>query len=96
MEIRNVKHKGLKAFIERGQERGLPSQYIDKVRDIIGFLLEIDTIEEVLALKKYKPHRMTGDRAGQFTLSVTPNWRITFSFDAAANEIIDLDFEDYH
>lgn len=96
MEIRNIKHKGLKAFIERGQEKGLPSQYIGKVRDIIGFLLEIDNIDEVFALKKYKPHRNTGDRAGQFSLPVTPNWRITFSFDAAANEIFDLNFEDYH
>lgn len=96
MEVRNVKPKGLKAFIERGNAKGLPSQYIGKVRDIIGFLLEIESIDEVFALKKYKPHLMTGERARWFSLSVTPNWRITFGYDAAANEMIDLDFEDYH
>lgn len=96
MEIRNVKHKGLRAFIEKGQPKGLPAQYVDKIRDIVTFLLDIEVIDEVFDLKKYKPHRLTGDRAGTFSFSVTPNWRITFRHDAKANEIFDLDYEDYH
>ena len=96
MEIRNVKHKGLRNFIEKGQVKGLPAPYLDKIRDIVGYLVEIESIDEVLTLTKYKPHRLTGDRAGCFALSVTPNWRITFVHDADDNEIIDLDYEDYH
>jgi len=96
MEIRNVKHKGLRAFIENNQAKGLPAQYIDKIRDIVAFLVEMESIEEIFRLMKYKPHKMTGDRAGTFSLSVTPNWRITFCHDAEANEIFDLDYEDYH
>ena len=45
-------------------------------------MLDIEDIDEVLALTKYKPHRLTGDRAGYYALSVTPNWRITFGYDA--------------
>jgi toxin HigB-1 len=96
MEIRNVKHKGLRNFIEKGQAKGLPPQYIDKIRDVVGFLLDIEAIDEVFVLTKYKPHKLTGDRAGSFALVVTPNWRITFGYDADDNEIIDLDYEDYH
>lgn len=96
MEIRNVRHKGLRAFIEKGQPRGLPAQYVEKIRDILSFLLDIEEIDEVFDLKKYKPHRLTGDRAGTYSLSVTPNWRITFRHDPKANEIFDLDYEDYH
>jgi toxin HigB-1 len=96
MEIRNIKHKGLKNFIEKGQTKGLPPHYIDKISDIVGFLLDIEAIDEVFALTKYKPHRLTGDRAGEYALSVTPNWRITFGHDAEDREIIDLDYEDYH
>ena len=96
MEIRNIKHKGLRNFVEKGQVKGLPAPYIDKIRDIVGFLLDIDHIDEVLTLTKYKPHRLTGDRDGQYALSVTPNWRLTFGHDADGNEIIDLDYDDYH
>ncbi len=96
MEIRNVRHKGLKAFIERGLTKGLPAPYVEKIRDIVTFLLEMETIDEVHDLKKYKPHALVGNRAGTFSLSVTPNWCITFSHDVTANELCDLDFEDYH
>ena len=94
MEIRNVKNKALKAFIESETTKGLPSAHIDKIRDIITFLLEAETIEEIFDLPKYKPHRLKGSRAGTFSLSVTANWRITFAHNS--NEITDLDFEDYH
>ena len=96
MEIRNIKLKGLTNVIEKGQTKGLPPQYLDKIGDIVGFLLDIEAIDEVFALTKYEPHRLTGDRAGAYALSVTPNWRIPFGHDAEDNEIIDLDYEDYH
>lgn len=96
MEIRNIRHKGLRAFVEHGQAKGLQSQYVDKIRDVMTFLLEMEMIEELFDLKKYRPHRLTGDRAGTFSLSVTPNWRITFRHDPETNELFDLDYEDYH
>jgi proteic killer suppression protein len=37
---------------------------------------------------------LTGDRAGTWSLSVSGNWRITFTLDA--DTIKDLDLEDYH
>jgi proteic killer suppression protein len=96
MEIRNIRHKGLKAFVARGQTKGLPAAYVEKIRDIMTFLLDMEDIDEVFDLRKYKAHRLTGERAGTFSLSVTPNWRITFGYDAATNELFDVDYEDYH
>ena len=96
MDIRNVRHKGLKAFIERGITKGLPAAQIGKIRDIVTFLIEAESLDEVFALAKYKPHRLSANRSGTFSLSVTANWRMTFSHDPESNEVADLDFEDYH
>jgi proteic killer suppression protein len=96
MEIRNIRHKALKAFVERGATKGLPASHVDKIRDIVAFLLDADAPDEVLKLARYQPHRLRGDRASTISLSVTANWRITFSYDSAAKEIVDLDLEDYH
>jgi len=52
--------------------------------------------DEMLALKTWKPHKLTGSRKETWSLSVSGNWRITFKIDAATNEIYDLNFEDYH
>ena len=47
-------------------------------------------------MPSWKAHRLTGDRRGIGSLSVTRNWRLTFRIDRAEIEIIDLDYEDTH
>lgn len=95
MEIRNIRHKGLRNFVEKNNSRGLPQQYIGKITDILTYLVEIEEIEEVMILQKYKPHLMGGDRAGTYSFHVTANWRITFRYDEEENELYDVDYEDY-
>lgn len=67
-----------------------------KIIDILAFLIDIEDIEEVFDLKKYKPHLLSGNRAGTFSIHVTANWRITFMHDGGNNELFNLDFENYH
>lgn len=96
MDIRNIRHKGLRNYVVKNNPKGLSQDYIEKITDIMTFLIEIEDIEEVMDLKKYNPHRLTGERAGTFSFYVTANWRITFRFDDVENEIYNVDFEDYH
>ena len=96
MEIRNIRHKGLKNLLLRNSRRGLPSESVAKIIDIVSYLIEMEEIEDIFALRKYKPHRLNGDRGGFYSLHVSANWRITFGYDEPENEIIDLDYEDYH
>ena len=96
MEIRNIRHKGLKSLVEKNAAKGLPANYLDKIRDILAYLIDIEDIEEVFLLQKYKPHLLSGNRAGTYSLHVSANWRITFRHDANANELYDVDYEDYH
>ena len=95
MEIRNIRHKGLRNFVERDNARGLPQDYVTKIADIMAFLVDMADIEEVFDLQKFKPHLLTGARAGTYGLHVTANWRITFRHDANENELYDVDYEDY-
>jgi proteic killer suppression protein len=39
-------------------------------------------------------HALKGDREGQWSISVSGNWRITFRF--ANGEAFDINLEDYH
>jgi proteic killer suppression protein len=96
MEIQNIRHKGLRSFVENNNSKGLPQDYVAKIADIMAFLIDTENIDEVFDLQKYKPHLLTGDRAGTYSLHVTANWRITFKHDAETNELYDVDYEDYH
>ena len=96
MEIRNIRHKGLRNLVEKNNTKGLPPNYVAKITDIMAFLIDIENLDEVFDLQKYKPHLLTGDRAGTYSFHVTANWRITFKYDEEANELYELNYEDYH
>jgi toxin HigB-1 len=96
MKIRNVRHKGLRRFMETGNASGLPTAATVKIRDMLSFLQDMATADELRTVPSWKAHQLTGDRKGTWALHVTKNWRMTFQIDQAEIEIIDLDYEDYH
>ena len=96
MEIRNIRHKGLRNFVEKNASKGLQQEHVVKIADILAFLIDMDDVDEIFDLPKYRPHMLAGDRAGTFAVHVSANWRITFRHDADENELFDVDYEDYH
>ncbi len=96
MKIRNVVHRGLKRFIQRNDASGLDPAVVERVRNIVTFLQEMEAAQEVRDIPSWKAHQLTGDRKGTWSLTVTRNWRITFRIDQSEKEILDLDYEDYH
>ena len=96
MNIRNVIHRGLRRFIERNDPSGLSPSAVEKVRNIVTFLQEMEDARELSDIPSWKAHPLTGDRKGAWSLTVTRNWRITFRIDQGKKELFDLDYEDYH
>jgi proteic killer suppression protein len=96
MKIRNVVHRGLKRFIQHNDASGLAPAAVERVRNILTFLQEMEDVREVRDIPRWKVHQLTGNRKGTWSLTITRNWRITFRIDQARGEILDLDYEDYH
>jgi toxin HigB-1 len=96
MKIRNVVHRGLKRFIQRNDASALAPAVVERVRNIVTFLQEMEDARELRDIPSWKAHQLTGDRKGTWSLTVTRNWRITFKIDQTEREIFDLDYEDYH
>jgi proteic killer suppression protein len=96
VRIQSFDHKGLKRLYEDDNARGVPPATADKLRKMLAYLDGIESAEELLALRSWKLHTLTGDRKGAWSLSVTGNYRLTFRIDAIENEICDLNLEDYH
>ena len=94
MLIRSIRHKGLRRFVENDDPRGLRPDMIERTRNILAVLIAAEDMEGVSGPPGWRIHRLSGDRQGTWSISVTGNWRITF--EAARNEIANLDLEDYH
>ena len=94
MQIRSVRHKGLKRFVEDDDDRGVRRDLVGRVRNILAVLISAADMDGVQGPPGWRVHRLVGDRAGTWSISVSGNWRITFDIDAG--EICNLDLEDYH
>jgi proteic killer suppression protein len=96
VKIRNFAHKGLKWLYEEDIVKGVPPDAVAKLRKMLAYLDDMQDPEELRALKNWKPHTLTGDRQGTWSLSVTRNRRLTFRIETTEREICDVDLEDYH
>jgi len=96
VKIRNFIHKGLKRLYESNEQKGVPPASMDKLRKMLAFMDSMRGAEELRLIPTWKPHLMTGDRAGTWSLNVTRNWRVTFRIDVVEEQICDVNLEDYH
>ena len=96
MRIRGFLHRGLKRLYVDGSPKGLPPDAVDKIRKMLAFIQDMESADELRTIAVWKAHQMSGDRKGHWSLHVTRNWRLTFRVDVAENEILDVNYEDYH
>jgi proteic killer suppression protein len=91
--ILGFRHKGLHLLFENGDRRKVQPEYVDKIERILARLDEAGEAED-MDLPGYRLHRLKGDLAGLWSVSVSSNWRIVFCFeDGDADEV---DLVDYH
>ena len=62
---------------------------------MFAYIDAIATAEELRVPPNLGAHQLTGDRKGEWSLTVTKNWRMTFRI-SDAGAIEDMDLEDYH
>lgn len=94
MDIRSVKHRGLRRLLEDNDGRGIRQDLLNRVRNILTVLILAPSMEDVRGPPGWRVHQLTGARRGTWSVSVSSNWRITF--DLEDDEILNLDLEDYH
>lgn len=94
MNIRSIKHRGLRRFIENDDPRELRPDLVNRTRNILAALISAANMDGVQGPPGWRVHQLVGDRAGTWSLSVSGNWRITFEIEGG--EITNLDLEDYH
>lgn len=91
--IAGFRHKGLRRFYEQDDARGINPEHADKIAQILLLLDSMETIEQI-DLPGFRAHRLKGDLAEYWSVTVRANWRIIFRF--AQGDVQDVDLVDYH
>ena len=88
-----IKHKGLRSLHERDNPARLPANLTPRLRRIL-FRLQEATLPGDADAPGFRLHPLKGDRAGEWSVRVSGNWRVVFSFEDG--EVVDVDLINYH
>ena len=67
-------------LFETGERRGVSADLADRPRRQLDVLNRARTTAD-MNLPGYRLHRLKGDRAGTWSVSVSGNWRVMFTFE---------------
>ena len=79
--------------MERGDVRRLPPEHLDTVHDILA-RLNASAAPDDMDVPGFRLHRLRGDLAGFWAVTVRANWRMVFRFEDG--HAVDVDYLDYH
>ena len=88
-----IRHKGLRVLHEGAATGRLPAGLVPRLRRIL-FRLQEATHPSSADAPGFRLHPLKGDRAGQWSVRVSGNWRVVFRFEDG--EVVDVDLIDYH
>ncbi len=91
--IKSFSHKGLKAFFETVNKAGIQAQHEQKLRLQLVSLDNAKSKNDV-NVPSWQLQELKGDLRGHYSIAVNGNWRLTFRFEG--EDIILLDYQDYH
>lgn len=94
MDIVSISHKGLREYYLAGNAKGLNQALLARIRTVLFALEAAPDMDTLRGPPGWRIHQLKGDRAGEWSISVSGNWRLTFRIEDGA--VVDLNLEDYH
>lgn len=91
--ILSYRHKGLKRFAETGPKSGIQPKHAERIRRLLT-ALDVASRPEDMNAPGSGLHSLKGNLAGQWAVTVSGNWRMTFAFDQ--EDAVQVDYQDYH
>jgi proteic killer suppression protein len=84
--------KGLEEIFRTGRTKRIGAEYVKRLRLVLDYLDGATGPGDLQGVSGF--HSLSGERAGQYAMRISGNWRLTFRF--RDGDVVDIDFEDYH
>ena len=91
--IGTFRHRGIEKFFRTGSKAGIQPKHEARLR-ILLTALNLASVPLDMNRNGWDWHPLKGDHKGLWSVSVSGNWRLTFSFEG--EDAILVDYQDYH
>lgn len=91
--IRSFLHKGVEQFFKNGSKAGIQPKHAARLRRQL-FALDNAKRGEDMSAPGWRLHPLHGDLDGHWSVDVSGNWRLTFTFEG--EDAILVNYQDYH
>lgn len=91
--IKRFRNKGIERLFRKGELQGVQAQHVTRITRLLDLLDDASSPEQMNIPGLYL-HPLKGSRKGEWAMSVSGNWRITFRFEG--EDVTDVNLEDYH
>ena len=92
--IRSWADRKSQRFFEQGKRSGFRGMDAEAAEDLLAALDAAMSIKDLSPLKSVGLHKLTGDRKGQWAMTVNGPWRICFRI--RDGDAYDVAIVDYH
>jgi proteic killer suppression protein len=91
--IGSFRHRGIEKFFMTGSKAGIQAKHVSRLR-ILLTTLNLASTPLDMNRDGWDWHPLKGDLKGYWSVSVSGNWRLTFTFEG--EDAILVDYLDYH
>ena len=91
--ITSFRHRGLERFFLSGSKAGIRPEHAERLRLVLGRLAAAVSAQD-MNLPGLRLHPLKGRLKGRWSVTISGNWRVTFSF--SGKDAVQVDYEDYH
>lgn len=91
--IRTFRHSGVERFFKTGSKSGIQPKHKRRLR-IMLTTLNLASTPQDMNRAGGDWHPLKGELKGHWSVSVSGNWRLTFTFEG--EDAILVDYQDYH
>lgn len=88
--IKTFRHKGLRAFFDKGSKAGIQPHHASRLKRQLA-RLDVAKSADDMNVPGWKLHPLS---TGHWSVWVNGNWRMTFTFEGT--DAVLVDYQDYH
>jgi len=92
--IKTWANRASQRFYAEGKSTPFRGFDVDAAQDLLAALDAAHRLQDLSPLKSVGLHKLKGDRAGQWAMTVNGRWRICFRF--KDGDAYDVEITDYH